>query len=41
MTMCKSNLRERVLDELDKYEYYLQVKGGLQYEKLDKRYATY
>lgn len=41
MSMCKYNLRARVIYAFTKDDKYLQVKEGLQQEKLDRKYEGY
>lgn len=39
--ICKVYLRERNVRMLAEYEYYLQVKEGLQQENIENKYECY
>ena len=41
VSMCKVDLRERIIDALNKDEFYLQVRVGLQREQVEKKYEDY
>lgn len=41
VSVCKTNLKARVLEALANNEFYIQVKGELQKEQRSKKYEGY